>query len=1067
MPRSGSQNSRSGGTRMMNVGQSRQDANSRMGRKGPRYCNRVISSQVTHVDSVYNKINPCSYTKKPLVISTWNVLSLVSDSSKLYQLSNNMTEYKLDLLGITETHMPGTGTMLLDSGALFIYSGRTDGIRRQGVGLALSKRVKNSLISYTTVSERILTARLHSRQINFSVTVAYAPTEDANDSVKDDFYQQLSDTLDQQPRQDVKLILGDFNAQVTSDCSLWPGIISKHSLHSTSNDNGTRLLDFCAMNQLTIGGTLFQHKDIHKGTWRSPNGKTVNQIDHICISTRWNHSLLDVRSYRGADIGSDHYLVRGYLQLKLQSVAKRKSSNHCLPALERLRDKSQVEEYNKALEEKLRAIKFEDMDVEHVWSNLRDTISNVSMEVLGVRPRKKREQHLSSDTVQLIKNRGEFKRKDPTSDANRSEYSRLNKLVKKSCKTDENNWAARVATDLESAAGRGQQREVWQKMKVLSNKHTSNKSVSVRDKTGKLISNPSSQKDRWAEYFKELLNPPPSNVDLSDLDSLVPSPSFPNLRDDDGPPSALEISIAIKRLKNYKSPGIDGISNEQLKYGFGAIKDQLLTLYEKVWNDEQIPEDWSKGVMVVMSKKGDASYCSNNRGITLRSTASKLFQIIFLQRLSTGLEYLLRENQCGFRPNRSCIDQLYSLRTIIHNCLEFNLPLYINFIDYKAAFDSINRDFIWKAFSHYGLPDKYIRVMKAFYNDTINAVRFNGDLTDWFNVGSGTGQGDIQGPPVFNVCVNLAAQLAEMYKSVSPGAVLQITPSEIQQPHDSVVDIDYADDQAAMDNTQAGLQETTDLFASFGSYAGLQINEQKTKVMAISKNASQRPFTRESTINITINGTNVEQVSEFKYLGAIICGDGSLDRELTARIQKASGAFNTLGNIWTSRSIQISTKIRIYKAAVITVLTYGCEVWNTTKVQMKRMETFHQRCLRRILRIRWFHRVRNEDVLQRAKTTDLESHISSMRLRWFGHVARMPETRLPNYLLEWTPNHGKRSRGRPKKSWLKVVNEDAAAFTGNNDISIGQSKDLARDRRSWREMINSKMRDNLNASQST
>ena len=58
--------------------------------------------------------------------------------------------------------------------------------------------------------------------------------------------------------------------------------------------------------------------------------------------------------------------------------------------------------------------------------------------------------------------------------------------------------------------------------------------------------------------------------------------------------------------------------------------------------------------------------------------------MILLKRLHAGLECLLRENQCGFRQNRSCIDQIYSLRTIIHNCLEFNIPLFINFVDFKA-----------------------------------------------------------------------------------------------------------------------------------------------------------------------------------------------------------------------------------------------------------------------------------------------------------------------------------------------------------------------------------------------
>lgn len=627
-------------------------------------------------------------------------------------------------------------------------------------------------------------------------------------------------------------------------------------------------------------------------------------------------------------------------------------------------------------------------------------------------------------------------------------------MVKKSCTTDDNNWALRIASDLEDAASRGQQREVWQKIKILSNKR-SKKSTAVRDKAGKVISDPSAQLKRWKEHFSELLNPPAVEVDLSDLDDLDPNPSFPYLGEDDGPPTATEIEAALKKLKNFKSPGVDGISNEQLKYGAAGLTDYLVALFSKVWSAESIPDDWSKGIIITVPKKGDSSHCSNNRGITLRSTASKLFQIIILQRLQNGLEDLLRENQCGFRKNRSCIDQIYSLRCIIHNCIDYNIPLYINFVDFKAAFDSINRDFIWRAFGHYGLPQKYIRVFQAFFSSTISAVRHNGEISDWFSVKSGTGQGDIQGPPVFNVCINLAAQLAESCKALTKGVVLQKAASP-DQDDVVVLDTDYADDMAVLDNSKEGLQETTDLLCMFSAYAGLKVNAGKTKSMAVAKNTSQQPFTEQCSLDITVDTLPVEQVSHFQYLGVKIGSDGTIDRELSARIQKASGAFNQLSSIWKNRNILNNTKIRIYKAAVMTILLYGCEVWNTTKAQMKRFEVFHQRCLRRILRIKWFNRVSNVEILNRARINSIETYIAAMRLRWYGHVVRMPDERLPKYLINWTPKHGKRSRGRPRQSWINCVRDDAASFTGIGDIACPTMASMASDRKLWREMIRHK-----------
>ena len=414
--------------------------------------------------------------------------------TKLYELSQNISWYRLDVLGLNETHKPGTGEEILENGSLFINSGRTNGYRRQGVGLVLSKAVRNSLISYTPISERIITARLHSQHINISVMVAYAPTEDAEDGVRDEFDHQLLGVFDKLPGHDVKLLLGDFNARIGRDNSTWSGIISKESFHDYSNENGKRLLEFCTMYQLTIVGTLFQHRDIHKASCRSPNRRTVTQIDHICISTKWSHSLMDVRAYRGADIGSNHYLVKSTVRIKLMAVKKMQSSCKRLPAIENLRDQSKIKEYNIALSNRFKGLPV-DENLDNEWEFIKEGIKEASINVLGQQPRRRKQQHLSQGTKDLISECSKIKQKTPSVEGNRSEYSLWNKRVKKSCRRDDQNWALRVADEMESAVIHGQQREVWQLIRALSGKKK-RKSTAVRDKTGKLISEPGARRER-------------------------------------------------------------------------------------------------------------------------------------------------------------------------------------------------------------------------------------------------------------------------------------------------------------------------------------------------------------------------------------------------------------------------------------------------------------------------------------------------------------------------------------------------------------------------------------------
>ena len=120
---------------------------------------------------------------------------------------------------------------------------------------------------------------------------------------------------------------------------------------------------------------------------------------------------------------------------------------------------------------------------------------------------------------------------------------------------------------------------------------------------------------------------------------------------------------------------------------------------------------------------------------------------------------------------------------------------------------------------------------------------------------------------------------------------------------------------------------------------------------------------------------------------------------------------------------------------------------------MRRVEVFHLTPLRRIFKIKWFYHISNDEVLRRAGVQSIDTFIGAARLRWNGHVVRMPEYRLPNFLLEWKPNYGKRSRGRPRKGWMACVLEDAAYFTGVDNISRDAVRQLALNRVEWRNLL--------------
>jgi hypothetical protein len=157
---------------------------------------------------------------------------------------------------------------------------------------------------------------LRARWCNIIVLNVNAPYEDKWDDVKDSFYEEREHVFDQFPRYDMKILLGDINAKVGRENICKP-TIGNYSLHEISTDNGVTVINFVTSKNLVVKMTVFPHRKIHKYTWTSPKDNTHNQTDHDLIDRRRQSSILDVRSFRGADCDTGHYLVVAIVKERL------------------------------------------------------------------------------------------------------------------------------------------------------------------------------------------------------------------------------------------------------------------------------------------------------------------------------------------------------------------------------------------------------------------------------------------------------------------------------------------------------------------------------------------------------------------------------------------------------------------------------------------------------------------------------------------------------------------------------------------------------------------------------
>ena len=133
------------------------------------------------------------------------------------------------------------------------------------------------------------------------------------------------------------------------------------------------------------------------------------------------------------------------------------------------------------------------------------------------------------------------------------------------------------------------------------------------------------------------------------------------------------------------------------------------------------------------TKKGDTTQCDNYRGISLLSVPSKIFKRTVINRLYDGVNKRLRQEQAGFRKGRNTTEQIFTLRNIIEQSIEWQASLYVNFVDFEKAFDSVHQESLWKIMQAYGIPQKIITMIRLLYEDAECAV-LEGKESLWFKV---------------------------------------------------------------------------------------------------------------------------------------------------------------------------------------------------------------------------------------------------------------------------------------------------------------------------------------------
>ncbi|BHF60457.1 hypothetical protein SprV_0100342200 [Sparganum proliferum] len=818
----------------------------------------------------------------PLTLAAWNVRSLLDNprsnrpERRTALVARELARYKVDIAALSETRFSEQGQLEeVGAGYTFFWSGRPRAERRDaGVAFAIRNDIVGRLPCLPQgINDRLMSLRLPLWGGKFATIIsAYAPPMTSPDAAKDKFYEDLHALLATVSKADKLVVLGDFNARVGTDHTAWRGVLGPHGLRG-SNDNGLMLLRTCAEHRLILTNTFFCLPEREKATWRHPRSRQWHLLDYALVRRRDQRDVLVTKAIAGADGRTDYRLVISKMRIRLQPRRRPKGKRPpgklniallSLPA-HHLRFSNELAQRLDNLPIAAVAtteavdVAAENASVENRWCQLRDTIQSTALAVLG----RARRQHQDwfDDNAAVIsnllaeKNRLHKAYVDHPTDDNKAAFYRSRCHLQQRLREMQDAWTARKAEEIQGYADRNEWKNFFSAIKAVYGPPTKGSAPLLSADGSTLLTEKTQILRRWAEHFRGVLNHP-SVISDATIDRL---PQVETNVDLDLPPSLQETIRAVQQLSSGKAPGSDSIPAEVYKHGGPQLMDHLTALFQEMWRQGEIPQNFKDATIVHLYKlKGNRQVCDNHRGISLLNIAGKIFARILLNLLNNHLEQgLLPESQCGFRRHRGTTDMIFAARQLQEKCQEMRTHLYSTFVDLTKAFDTVNREELWKIMQKFGCPERFIQMVRQLHYGMMARVTDNGAVSEAFTVTNGVKQGCVLAPTLFSLM--FSAMPMDAYRDERPGIRIAYRTNghllNQQRMHfqsrvstTTVHELLFADDCALNTTSEEEMQRSMDLFSAACENFGLVINTQKTVVMHHPPPNSATPPTRRKSV---------------------------------------------------------------------------------------------------------------------------------------------------------------------------------------------------------------------------
>ena len=797
-----------------------------------------------------------------------------------------------------------------------------------------------------------------------------------------------------------------------------------------SNANRHLLLELCLAQGLTIANTFTNVADeklitcynVGKKAMDTVTWEAHSQIDFVLCSRLWLPSVKHAASNRGLPLASHHFALEITLEIVVPKQPRR--ATPLAPDVRSLSCAFTASRFAALFDSEVEAVAEDETDdVNLLYARIVDAFDSAAGHALPQPSAQRRRPWISSQTLDLIEDRCRARREHDL-----DQEKALTAYIRRSVKTDRAEWLERKLASAD-----------WSEVRKLRKGHQP-KQGRLKNSTGEMQSS-EARAETLAEHLEHVqwAVRPLTTSDASTNDRQALEVNL-------GEISEKEVVSAGWKLKNNRASGLDKIPGEYWKTVLmpGSAGARYITKFcQLCWSSTCVPDDWHKAQVAMVFKKGDPSLCDNYRPISLLAIGYKLFAAVLLDRLrNAGAEEQLWPTQFGFRRERGTNDALFVARRCLERAWSAkDGKIVFLALDWAKAFDSVSPAMLAVALKRFGIPKKFIDMVQAIYCHRRFIVKDASSRSDWHEQRFGISQGCPLSPFLFVVLMTV---LLEDAKSdlASQGIILG--------RECLVNELVYADDTLIVDTDPTAAEHFMNAVGRAGGQYGLSFNWSKLEALPVCMDA----MVHKPDMSLVLTKTNII------YLGSALSADGRIAAELGRRIGMAKADFNTLQKVWAHSTLSQRAKIRIFDACVVSKLTYGLQTACLSKAERRRLDGFHCRCLRRILRIphAYVSRVSNNTVFERAHRKPLSTRLLQAQLLFLGQLARRegddPVRRciFQGGGFQMLPSLT-RKRGRPRATWIDETMKAANVIAGSAEKLSDYFAPSAQACRAWKGAV--------------